>query len=65
MKISDLVTTFRIKRYNTSVFCAEMTNLITTQKIKDENFCFAHLRWCHNGWVSNILSGGCQRSIIP
>ena len=24
-------------------------------------FCFAHLRWCHNGWTSNILSGGCRR----
>ena len=24
-------------------------------RIKDEIFCFAHLRWCHNGWVSNIL----------
>ena len=23
-------------------------------RIKDEIFCFAHLRWCHNGWVSNI-----------
>ena len=21
-------------------------------------FCFAHLRWCHNWWASNILSGG-------
>ena len=25
-------------------------------------FCFAHLRWCHNGWASNIFSGGCRRS---
>ena len=25
-------------------------------------FCFSHLRWCHNGWASNILSGGYQRS---
>ena len=24
-------------------------------RIKDEIFCFAHLRWCHNGWASNIL----------
>ena len=24
-------------------------------KIKDEIVCFAHLRWCHNGWASNIL----------
>ena len=24
-------------------------------RIKDESFCFAHLRWCHNGWASNIL----------
>ena len=24
-------------------------------RIKDEIFCFAYLRWCHNGWVSNIL----------
>ena len=28
-------------------------------------FCFAHLRWCHNGWASNILSGGCRRSRYP
>ena len=24
-------------------------------RIKDEIFCFAHLRWCHNEWASNIL----------
>ena len=24
-------------------------------RIKDEIFCFAHLRWCHNGWACNIL----------
>ena len=24
-------------------------------RIKDGIFCFAHLRWCHNGWASNIL----------
>ena len=24
-------------------------------RIKDEIVCFAHLRWCHNGWASNIL----------
>ena len=24
-------------------------------RIKDEIFCFANLRWCHNGWASNIL----------
>ena len=24
-------------------------------RIKDEIFCFVHLRWCHNGWASNIL----------
>ena len=24
-------------------------------KIKDEIFCFSHLRWCHNGWASNVL----------
>ena len=24
-------------------------------RIKDEILCFAHLRWCHNGWASNIL----------
>ena len=24
-------------------------------RIKDEIFCFAHLRWCHDGWASNIL----------
>ena len=24
-------------------------------RIKDEIFCFTHLRWCHNGWASNIL----------
>ena len=24
-------------------------------RIKGEIFCFAHLRWCHNGWTSNIL----------
>ena len=24
-------------------------------RIKDEIFCFAHLRWCHNGWASNSL----------
>ena len=24
-------------------------------RIKDEIFCFAHLRWCHDGWESNIL----------
>ena len=24
-------------------------------RIKDETFCFAHLRWCHNGWASSIL----------
>ena len=24
-------------------------------RIKDEIFCFAHLRWCHNGWASNTL----------
>ena len=23
--------------------------------MKDEIFCFAPLRWCHNGWASNIL----------
>ena len=33
--------------------------------LKDEIFCFAHLRWCHNGWASNILSGGCRRSRYP
>ena len=36
-----------------------------TYRIKDEIFCFAHLRWCHNGWASNILSGGCRRSRYP
>ena len=30
-------------------------------RIKDEIFCFAHLRWCHNGCASNILSGGCRQ----
>ena len=25
------------------------------------DFCFAHLRWCHDRWASNILSGGCWR----
>ena len=30
--------------------------------IKDEIFCFALLRWHHNGWASNILSGGCRRT---
>ena len=35
------------------------------ERIKDEIFCFAHLRWCHNGWASNILSGGCRRSRYP
>ena len=34
-------------------------------RIKDEIFCFAHLRWCQNGWASNILSGGCQCSPYP
>ena len=29
-------------------------NTILT-KNKDEIFCFAYLRWCHNGWASNIL----------
>ena len=24
-------------------------------RIKDEIVCFAHLRWCHNGWALNIL----------
>ena len=24
-------------------------------RIKDEIVCFVHLRWCHNGWASNIL----------
>ena len=24
-------------------------------RIEDEIFCFAHRRWCHNGWASNIL----------
>ena len=24
-------------------------------RIKDEIVCFAQLRWCHNGWASNIL----------
>ena len=24
-------------------------------RIKNEIFCFAHFRWCHNGWASNIL----------
>ena len=24
-------------------------------RIIDEIFCFAHLRWCQNGWASNIL----------
>ena len=23
-------------------------------RVKDEIFCFAHLRWFHNGWASNI-----------
>ena len=23
--------------------------------MKDKIFCFAHFRWCHNGWASNIL----------
>ena len=31
-------------------------------RIIDEIFCFAHLRWYHNGWASNILSGRCRRS---
>ena len=26
----------------------------STKRIKDEIFCFAHLRWCHDGWASNI-----------
>ena len=29
------------------------------------DFYFAHLRWCHNGWASNILSGECRRSRYP
>ena len=37
----------------------------STKRIKDEIVCFAHLRWCHNGWASNILSGGCRRSRHP
>ena len=36
-----------------------------TYRIKDDIFCFAHLWWCHNGWASNILSGGCWRSRYP
>ena len=28
-------------------------------------YCYAHLRWCHNRWASNILSGGCRRSRYP
>ena len=32
------------------------------KRMKDEIFCFAHLRWSHNGWASNILSGGCRRT---
>ena len=41
-------------------------------RIKDEILCFAHLRWCHNGWASNILivvdttqNIGCPRIKIP
>ena len=30
--------------------------------MKDEIFCFVHLRWCHNGWASDILIGECHRS---
>ena len=25
------------------------------ENIWDEIFCFAHIRWCHNRWASNIL----------
>ena len=34
-------------------------------RIKNKIFfvCFAHLRWCHNGWASNILSGGYWRRL--
>ena len=28
-------------------------------------FCFASHQSCHNGWASNILSGGCQRKQYP
>ena len=36
-----------------------------TYRIKDEIFCFAHLQRCHNGWASNILSGGYRRIHAP
>ena len=39
--------------------------LLYIWRIKDDIFCFAHLLWCHNGWTSNILSGGCWRSRYP
>ena len=33
----------------------KITQSYLRMRIKAEIFCFAHLRWCHNGWVSNIL----------
>ena len=29
--------------------------ILTKNENKRWDFCFAHLRWCHNGWASNIL----------
>ena len=34
--------------------------ILTKNENKRWDFLFAHLRWCHNGWASNILIvGGC------
>ena len=36
------------------------SNELENFRIKDETFCFAHLRWCHSRWATNIVSSGCN-----
>ena len=45
--------------YLTLLYTKYINQHALIKRIKDEIFCFVHLRWCHNGWTSNILSGGC------
>ena len=44
--------------------CSKILVMTYSQRIKDEIFILPILRWCHNGWatniLSNILSGGCR-----
>ena len=45
----------KYKKTKTKTKTKKDTIIFLRKRKKDENSCFAHLQWCHNGWASNIL----------